>query len=296
MRTVLVTGIDGFTGRYVAAELQAAGYKVVGLGSGKASGQYYHANLLDADALAYVMADAQPDFIINLAAIAFVAHGDANAFYQVNVIGARNLLQAALNAKKQPRSILMVSSANVYGNATVSVIDENIPMAPVNDYAVSKLAMEYMTSLYIDKLPITIVRPFNYTGVGQAGNFLIPKIVDHFRRKAPIIELGNLDVSRDFGDARAVASAYRLLLQNSEAQGRVVNICSGQAYALEQIIQMCASVTGHEIQVKVNLDFVRENEIKVLRGDNTLLQVLAGPQWRPIPLEATLEWMLSQPE
>jgi len=155
---------------------------------------------------------------------------------------------------------------------------------------VSKLAMEYMARLWMDKLPIVIARPFNYTGVGQTESFLLPKIVGHFRRGAEVIELGNLDVWRDFSDVRAVAQAYRRLLEVCPA-GETVNVCSGKAHSLREVIAMAESVSGRSIQVQVNPAFVRASEVKTLCGDATKLRSVIG-EWATPPLEDTLRWML----
>lgn len=89
----------------------------------------------------------QPDAVVHLAAISFVGHGDANAFYSVNVIGTMQLLDAIADMKKTPQRVLLTSSANVYGNCTSASITEDSPTVPVNHYAMSKLAMEYMAKL-----------------------------------------------------------------------------------------------------------------------------------------------------
>ena len=204
MKRALVTGIDGFTGRYLEAELLAAGYRVFGtVRDGEAAGEDLHAvDLCDRLRLMEVVADVRPDVVAHLAAISFVAHGDAESIYRVNVVGTRNLLEALSALDERPAAVLLASSANVYGNAPFEVIDESVPPAPANDYAVSKLAMEYLARLWMDRLPIMMTRPFNYTGVGQAPNFLVPKIVSHFQARRPLIELGNTDVARDFSDVR----------------------------------------------------------------------------------------------
>ncbi len=73
----------------------------------------------------------------------------------------------------------------------------------------------------------------------QSEAFLIPKIVAPFRRRAEFIELGNLDVARDFSDVREVASCYADLLTAPDAVGQTFNICSGQAYSLREILAGC---------------------------------------------------------
>ena len=291
-RTVLVTGLHGFTGRYMAEVLRARGLRVVGLVQSQARGDDELAcDLTDVRALRAAVAQVQPKYVVHLAALAFVGHADARAFYDVNLFGTLNLLEALAALDTPPRKVLIASSANVYGTPGVEVIDEGVCPAPVNHYACSKLAMEHMVRTWFDKLPIVITRPFNYTGVGQDEKFLIPKIVGHFRRREPVIALGNLDVARDFSDVRDVVAAYVRLLQADGSGGQTVNICSGQAHSLQDILSMAETMSGHRIDVRVNPAFVRTNEVPRLLGHPQKLQQLIGflPE---IPLEQTLRWML----
>jgi nucleoside-diphosphate-sugar epimerase len=280
MRT-LVTGLRGFTGRYIQLELEAHGHTVVGLNS----------DLTDPDAVSKEIAQVQPEMVLHLAGIAFVGHGNANAFYDVNLIGTHNLLVALAENAPNVASILLASSANIYGNSTEELISEDTTPNPANDYAVSKLSMESMASLWFEKLPLFIVRPFNYTGVGQDDKFLIPKIVSHFKDKKKVIELGNLDVWREFGDVRSVANIYRKLIECCPA-GKTINICTSQTYSLREVISLCGKITGHDIEIEVNPEFVRENEVRVLTGDNNLLKKTIG-NWKKYELEDTLGWMLT---
>lgn len=279
---ILVTGLDGFTGRYVQQELEEHGHHVVGL----------KADLTDSKGIEQEVQSIQPEAVIHLAAMSFIVHGDASAFYRVNLIGTRNLLEALAIHAPNLQCVLLASSANIYGNTTEGVIDETVTPSPVNDYAVSKLSMEYMARLWMDKLPIVITRPFNYTGVGQSTNFLLPKIVDHFRRGESEIELGNLDVARDFSDVRTVAGVYRKLVE-SGATGEVFNICSGEAFSLSDVLSMMAEIAGYAIKVKVNPAFVRASEVKCLVGSADKLASRIGWQDR-ISLRSTLEWMYAE--
>ncbi len=287
----LITGFRGFTGHYLAGELKMAGYEVFGtahasepLGEG-----VFAMDLCNRDQVKQVIAEVRPDVVAHLAAISFVAHGDVDAIYRINVVGTRNILEGLADLQTAPRAVLLAGSGQVYGNSTIELIDESTQLSPASDYAVSKLAMEYMARLWMDRLPIFITRPFNYTGVGQAPQFLLPKIIGHFQRGERFIELGNIDVERDFSDVRMVARSYAALLAKAPA-GEVFNVCSGKTHSLKEVLAMMSEIAGYEIEVRVNPAFVRTNEVKRLQGDaSKLLKVVGNVE--TIPLHDTLRWM-----
>lgn len=290
----LITGLGGFTGHYVADELRRNGWEVWGLGEHDAGFERYRrVDLTDAGAVRECVEEIQPEAVVHLAGLAFVGHGEVEAFYRVNLLGTHNLLAALASLERRPDCVVLASSANVYGNSANGPLAETAPPNPANDYAVSKLAMEFMARLWLDRLPIVMVRPFNYTGVGQSERFLVPKIVAHFRRRDAVIELGNLDVWRDFSDVRAVAQAYRRLIERCPA-GKTVNICSGRVHSLGELLDMAREITGHRIEVRINPEFVRGNEVRSLSGDPSMLRTVLG-EWETPPMEHTLRWMLEAP-
>lgn len=298
MSKILVTGVDGFTGRHLTALLAEQGHEVIGISHSaitmpiKELAASHICDLTDAQALKDVLETVRPDKVAHLAAIAFVSHGIVEDIYRTNIVGTRNLLEA-ISALDGVEAVLLASSANIYGNRVSGAIDETVTPDPINDYAVSKLAMEFVARLYQDALPIIIARPFNYTGVGQATNFVIPKIIDHVRRKATTIELGNLDVARDFSDVRDVVLAYSMLLADRSAIGQVFNICSGEAHSLRDVIAMIREISGHDFEVTINPSFVRQNEVKMLWGDRSKIEKMTGQRPTHI-LHDTLRWMLDE--
>ncbi len=298
-KRVLITGINGFTGRYVASRFLAEGCEVVGIGSQARYGGpepgiiYRQADLTKADDLAAVTVSLRPTIVVHLAAIAFVGHADAEAFYRVNLLGTRSLLLALRAARLNLEAVILASSANVYGVGRGGALAETMLPAPPNDYAVSKLAMEHLARTFLADLPIVVTRPFNYTGRGQSENFIVAKCVGHVRRRAPVIELGNIDVSRDFSDVRALAEAYWRLAATPPV-GATVNICSGVPHSLREILAMAQERAGHQIEIRVNPAFVRANEIPTLTGDPALLHQLL-PGFRSPPLAETIGWMLDDP-
>ena len=120
---------------------------------------------------------------------------------------------------------------------------------------------------------------------------MLPKIVDHFKRRTPTIELGNLNVIRDFSDVRIVVRSYRLLIEAAQ-RGEAFNICSGIGHSLEDVISIMRKLSGHDLDVVVNPAFVRSNEVHRLIGSRLKLEAAIG-RVDSIPLQETLPWMLA---
>ena len=263
---------------------EAAGHRITALQS----------NITDAPALEAEVLTTDPDWVIHFAGISFVASKDDEAFYRVHALGSSNLLASLSKLRKKPVKVLLASSATVYGNSNVAHASEDQQLNPIDHYAMSKVAMEEMAKTFMDRLPIIIARPFNYTGPGQKGNFLIPKLIAHFTQKNASIELGNLNVEREFNDINMICEAYLNLLQYG-TPAETYNVGSGNARSLKQVIDTLIQMTGHAIEVKVNPDFVRANEVRRMCADPAKLNALfqaQGIQLNVPPLEYTLQRML----
>jgi nucleoside-diphosphate-sugar epimerase len=150
--------------------------------------------------------------------------------------------------------------------------------------------MEHLARTYSARVPLIITRPFNYTGPGQASEFLVPKFVKHFASKADRIELGNLDVRREFNDVRMVCEAYIRLLE-AGCSGETYNVCTGLTHSLRELFDVLVHLTGHKMAIDVNPALIRLNEVRQLCGNPSKLLAGVGslPEWR---LEDTLGWML----
>jgi len=282
---ILVTGAKGFTGIHFIKMAHALGHETFPL----------NANINDINALEGEIASIQPTAIAHFAGISYVVSKDEEAFYRVHALGTSNILNAALKLKEKPHKILLASSATVYGNSPAQYSVETQELKPIDHYAISKVAMEEMAKTFMGNLPIIIARPFNYTGIGQKGNFLIPKLVHHFAKKSEAIELGNLNVEREFNNVRMICAAYLSLLEFGPA-GETYNVCSGKVYSLQEVKDTLSQITNHHPKIIVNPDFVRSNEVHRMCGNPAKLnQLLAQHKVDPISydIETTLRAMLA---
>lgn len=279
---VLVTGASGFTGHALCTALHQAGHEVIGVthrSTPDAPWVHHSADLRDATAVNALFKKTRPTAVVHLAARSFVDDNDSLGFYDHNVIAATHLLDASRD--HGVTRVIAASSANVYGVPAADdlPLSESAPTAPINHYGASKLAMEHMARTYNDDFALTITRPFNYTGVGQAAHFLVPKLAAHFAQKKALIELGNLDVARDYTGIDDVVRAYMMLLGCDAAAGETVNICSGRVYTLKQLLALFTELSGHTIEIKSQAHFVRRHDIALLSGDYSRLNRLCG--WEP---------------
>ncbi len=307
MKKALITGITGFAGSFLAEHLLAiGGYEVAGtyltqpslsnIAQIRDKTRAVQIDLNDGPLVEKIIKEESPEYIFHLAALTAPGESFENpSEFIVNNIAAQiNLLEGVRKAKISPR-VLIVSSAEVYGNIKTSdlPIDESTPLAPVNPYAVSKVAQDFLGMQYFlsYKMPIVRVRPFNHIGPRQSPNFVVAsfaqKIAEIERGNTePILRVGNLSAKRDFTDVRDIVRGYALLLEKGNA-GDVYNIGSGKAYQILDILNNLLSNSRKKIKVEADKQLIRPIDVPELLCDNS--KILKTTGWKPsIPIEKTL--------
>jgi GDP-4-dehydro-6-deoxy-D-mannose reductase len=193
----------------------------------------------------------------------------------------------------------MVGSGEVYGNVPEAQqpISEQTPLHPLNPYAVSKAAQELLCYQYIHayQLPVVIVRPFNHTGPRQSPNFVCPDFakqiaeIEHGLRE-PVMFVGNLEARRDFSDVHDIVRAYHLAIEHCPV-GIPVNIASGKAWSIQQILDKLLQSSNAPIEIHQDADRLRPSDVPLMLGDYSLLH--QQTEWQPeIDFEETLRSVL----
>ncbi|HEX3794465.1 MAG TPA: GDP-mannose 4,6-dehydratase [Acidimicrobiales bacterium] len=288
----LITGGKGFVGQWLAAHLKDSGDEVTVID--------IETDVADGVALRKVVSAADPEAIYHLAAMTHVGESWENPsqVLRVNVLGTAELLAAARELP-HPCTVLVVSSAEVYGVVTPDQLplDEATPTAPATPYAASKLAAEAIALQAWRGYgqPVIVVRPFNHIGPGQSPNFAVPalakRIVAAKRAGDSSLLVGTLTTRRDFTDVRDVVVAYRALITKG-TPGTIYNVCSGTDIAIADVAQELLALAGADLRLVTDPDLVRPVDVPVLRGDASRLAGATG--WAPtIPLATTLADVLA---
>ena len=291
---ILITGINGFVGKILSQVLEQDGYDVYGIDLHGNNKNIFNVDITDLSAIEKCLKEISPDFIYHLAAISKVDFKKLSTLYNINVNGTMNLLTASVNLEKLPK-FLLVSSSQVYGivDDSLQQISEEALVNPVNHYGACKAASENIAKVFHLEydLPLVIARPFNHIGRGQNAHFVVPKIIQAFKDRDKEIELGNLDVIREFLDVRDVVEIYKRLMENFH-NGKVFNLCRGEGYSILEIIKILEDITGYKLNIKNSNSLLRKNEILKSIGDCSLIS--ATYNWHPeFKIKDSLEWILS---
>jgi GDP-4-dehydro-6-deoxy-D-mannose reductase len=280
---VLITGIGGFVGPRLARHLLEAGHRVSGtwlentpppkLEQGV---DLYHADLLDPASLEKAVRLSSPDAVVNLAGLSHVGESwkRPGEYFQVNVIGTENLLDAAAG-----RPVVVASSAEVYGPVPEEEqpISEDRPVDPRSPYALTKAAAERIAL----QRGAVVARSFNLVGPGQAATFALPsfasQLVGIANGDEPVLRVGNLSARRDFVHVDDGAAAFRILAERGHP-GHVYNIASGRAVPISEALERLMAVSGVRAEVREDPERMRPVDLPLLLGDAHRLRRLG---WEP---------------
>ncbi len=282
----LITGSEGFVGRYLSIELQENGYEVVGLDIQSAP-HTLQVDLLNVEQTKAVIAQQQPDVIFHLAGQADVGRSwrEPQLTMSLNVTAAINLMEAVRIYCPKARMV-MVGSSDQYGrlgDKGVNV-DEHVLLSPQSPYAISKRAQEDMAMLYVHSygLNICMTRSFNHGGAGQRPGFMLSDFASGIAKVEcgleKVLRVGNLTARRDFTHVKDVVRAYRLLAEKG-ISGEVYNVGSGVTYRAQEVLDMFIDMATCPIEVCQDPARMRPSDTPIICCNHEKLTKDTG--WEP---------------
>ena len=286
-KPILVTGLSGFVGSYLAEQMPEA----VDLLAGDRI-----ADVRKREEVRSAVAAVRPSLVVHLAAQTWVpaSTDDPAQTYEINFDGTFNLLMALRDCGFRGR-LLYVGSADAYGlvpEAELPVVEDR-PMRPLNPYAVSKVAAEALCYQWSQTGPfeVVIARPFNHIGPRQSVRFAVASFARQIAahrtgRAGPQLAVGDIDTTRDFTDVRDIVRAYATLLRSGR-NGEAYNVCSGVERSLRDVIGAMLESSGVNMEIQIAPERLRRTEQRRMRGSFAKLHAHTG--WKPqMPFEQTL--------
>ena len=284
MKRVFITGCSGFLASYLVDLLHKEGTcrlsgitEIPGFDSDRID--VYNIDIRNKEKLFSIVKKIKPHVTFHLAAITNVGFSWKNQdlTYEVNFIGSSNLLEAIALFAADSR-VLLMSSAELYGDKEKKLLDENTAISVRNPYSLSKYAMELAADLSIKSKDLDIIklRSFNFTGPGQDKKFVTSDFSSQIAalekgKKEPVIRVGNLSAVRDFSDVRDTARYLKIISQEG-SRGDIYNLCSGTTYSIKELLDILLSFSGKEIKIVEDKERFRSLDIPRLAGDNSLIR------------------------
>lgn len=311
MKRMLITGFSGFVSRHFLNYLveNNLSYEVLGVDvnppkfamedyAPTLAMSFEQVDLLDKEAVEDMIATFRPDYILHLASFSSVAYSwqhPADCFMN-NTSIFLNVTEALRKHDLCDCRLLSVGSSEEYGDVKKEELplQEDMPLVPVNPYAVARVSQEMMAKVLADSfgMQIMLTRSFNHMGPFQDERFVIPSFVRRILdiaesgAKSGEIETGDTSIVRDFVDVRDVVRAYYRLLLDGKA-GEVYNICGEKGVSLAEVVDQIADIVGVSVTTRVNPDFVRPGDNQVVIGSAEKIRQDIG--WTAeIPLRQTL--------
>ena len=306
-QTVLITGIAGFCGSYLAEWLAAQGCRVVGLDVAADAAARLRAlgveaechalDLADEAGLRRLLAAVQPQQVYHLAALTNPS-APYQTLYEVNVYGTIRLLQAVAAAAADA-TVLVAGSSAEYGptRPDENPIDETQALRPITHYAVSKATQGLLAGMMAASgLKVVRTRSFNIIGPRQGPQFVTSAFARQIAavergRAEPMIEVGNLAAVRDFIDVRDVVRAYALAASAGRA-GEIYNVCSGVGHSIQSLLDdLLALSTVRPIEVRPVAARMQAADVPAQVGSAARLAHDTG--WQPlVPWQQSLASLL----
>jgi len=312
-KRILITGVTGFVGSHMADFLlEQGGVEIYGLKRMNARLRNVRhlqnrivlldGDLIDPTSLVRVLEKARPDEIYHFGALSWVTPSwDMPAAYmQVNAIGTIYLLEAMRTLGSKAR-VLVSCTPEEYGDVPPELIPitEETRLHPINPYAASKVAQDAVCQTYIASYGIEIIRTraFNHEGsrrdiLGANASFAYQIARIERGLQPPVVQVGNLEATRNFTDVRDILRAYAVAMEKG-VPGELYLIGSDQIYTMEQCLKTLIrlSVAKDKIRYEIDPERVRPTELRTFIGKFEKFQQLTG--WKPvIPFEETMKSIL----
>jgi len=294
-RRALITGAAGFVGQRLAARLREADWEV--LCADYSSGGDLVCDITRPEEVRRMLEDAgRLDQVFHLAAQTFVpsAIHDPTRTFSVNLNGTVHLLHALRDLGSKAKA-LVVSSGEIYGPPQHLPVDESHPVNPQNPYAISKCAADQFAQYFANAsdAPVSVVRPFNHSGPGQAEHFVLSTFARQVAeieagQAEPVVHVGNLDAERDFSHVDDVIDAYVLLADHANP-GESYNVCSEAPRRVGDALEYLISRAELDIKIEQDPERMRPVDVPVVAGSAQRLKAATG--WRP---QRTFEQLLDE--
>lgn len=291
MKSVLVTGADGFIGSHLTEMLLQQGYRVRALSYYNSFNFWGWLDGIKYPDLEVVTGDVRDphfckhitrdiDIIFHLAALIAIPYSYVapDSYVDTNVKGTLNICQAA--KENGVRRVLITSTSEVYGTAQYVPIDENHPKQPQSPYSATKIGADAMAMSFYNafELPVVIVRPFNTYGPRQSARAIIPTIITQIANGIREIQLGDLTPTRDFNYVKDTCRGFIELSRCDAAIGEEVNVCSNSEISMRDTLELIARLMQADVTFTEDRQRLRPKNSEVFRlwGDNAKMKGLTG--------------------